>query len=195
MEILLRVLSSVLSVYMLLIFIRILLTWFSGATYGKPLDVLKRVTDPYLNIFRRVSFLRTERIDFSPIAAIISLVIVLNIINTLRIYGEISLGIILALVISALWSAVFFLLFFFGIIIVVRLVSLFGRSFNVNPFWQTIDVLINPVLTSIQRIFFRGRQISYRASLGSGAVVLIGTALVGRLLVNLLIRLLRDLPI
>jgi YggT family protein len=195
MEILLRVLSSVLSVYMLLIFIRILLTWFSGATYGKPLDVLKRVTDPYLNIFRRVSFLRTERIDFSPIAAIISLVIVLNIINTLRIYGEISLGIILALVISALWSAVFFLLFFFGIIIVVRLVSLFGRGFTVNPFWQTIDVLINPVLTSIQRIFFRGRQISYRASLGSGAVVLIGTALVGRLLVNLLIRLLRDLPI
>jgi len=180
---------------MLLIFIRILLTWFSGATYGKPLDVLKRVTDPYLNIFRRVSFLRTERIDFSPIAAIISLVIVLNIINTLRIYGEISLGIILALVISALWSAVFFLLFFFGIIIVVRLVSLFGRGFTVNPFWQTIDVLINPVLTSIQRIFFRGRQISYRASLGSGAVVLIGTALVGRLLVNLLIRLLRDLPI
>jgi len=195
MEIILRVISSVLSVYMLLIFIRILLTWFSGATFGKPLEILKQFTDPYLNVFRRISFLRSERIDFSPIAAIISLVIVLNIVNTLRFYGEISLGIVLGLILSALWSAVFFILFFFGILITVRLISLLGRGFSFNPFWQTIDVLINPVLSFLQRVLFRGRQLSYRAGLAGGAVVFIGTALIGRLLINLLVRLLRDLPI
>jgi len=195
MELVLRIISSILSVYMLLIFIRILLTWFSGPSLGKPIELLKRVTEPYLNLFRRISILRTERIDFSPIVAIISLVIVLNIVNTLRIYGEISLGIVLALVISALWSAVFFILFFFGILIGARLISLLSQRASFNPFWQTIDMLINPALGFIQRVIFRGRQLSYKAGLGSGALVLIGTAIVGRVLVNLLVRLLRDLPI
>ena len=191
MEIVLRVISAVLSVYMLLLFIRILLTWFSGVSYGRPMDLLRRGTDPYLDIFRRISFLRTERIDFSPIAAIISLVIVLNIVNTLRVYGKITLGIVLALIISAVWSAVFFLLVFFLILIAARLVSTLVRQISFSPFWQTIDMLIHPMVSFI----FRGRELSYRAQLGSGVIVLGVTAALGRLLIDLLIGVLRNLPV
>ena len=195
MEIVLRVISSILSVYMLLLFIRILLTWFSGVSYGRPMDLLRRATDPYLDIFRRISFLRTERIDFSPIAAIISLVIVLNIVNTLRVYGKITLGIVLALIISAVWSAVFFLLVFFLILIAARLVSTLVRQISFSPFWQTIDMLIHPMVSFIQRVIFRGRELSYRAQLGSGVIVLGVTAALGRLLIDLLIGVLRNLPV
>lgn len=194
MEVVLRVISSILSVYMLLLFIRILLTWFSGAALGRPLDLLKRVTDPYLDIFRRIRFLRTERIDFSAIAAVISLVIVLNIINTLRLYGEISFGIILALIISALWSAVFFILCFFGILMAARLVSTLLHAASFSPFWQTIDLIVNPALAFIQRVIFRGRQLSYKAGLGAGVAVVGVTAIAGRLLINVLIGALRRLP-
>ena len=194
MELPLRIVSSVLSVYMLLLFIRILLTWFSGASLGRPQELLKRVTDPYLNIFRRISFLRTARIDFSPFAAVISLVIVLNIVNTLRVYGQISLGIVLALIVSALWSAVFFILGFMTILIAVRLVSiLIGRT-SFNPFWQTIDTLVNPILKFIQRVFFRGRQFTYKTALALGVLILASSAILGRVIVNLLVGLLQRLP-
>lgn len=194
MDVILRVISSVLSVYMLLIFVRILLTWFSGASFGRPQELLRRVTDPYLNIFRRISFLKTERMDFSPIAAVITIVIVANIVNTLRAYGQITFGIILALIISAIWSAAFFILGFFFILTTVRLISiLIGRT-SFNPFWQTVDRLVNPMLAFIQRTLFRSRQLSYKTMLVLGVLSLGGTAIIGRIIIRLLAGWLQRLP-
>lgn len=194
MDVILRVISSVLSVYMLLIFVRILLTWFSGASFGRPQELLRRVTDPYLNIFRRISFLKTERMDFSPIAAVITIVIVANIVNTLRAYGQITFGIILALIISAIWSAAFFILGFFSILTTVRLISiLIGRT-SFNPFWQTVDRLVNPMLAFIQRTLFRSRQLSYKTMLVLGVLSLGGTAIIGRIIIRLLAGWLQRLP-
>ena len=194
MELILRVISSVLSVYMLLLFIRILLTWFSGASLGKPQEMLKRVTDPYMNIFRRLSFLRFERVDFTPIASIITLVIVLNIVNMLRMYGELHLGAVLALIVSAVWSAAFFIFVFFIILAAARYISTVVGGTSFNPFWQTIDLMVNPVLAYIQRTVFRGRQLSYKSGLGLGILVLIAVAIAGRLLVALLTGLLQSIP-
>ena len=194
MELVLRVTSSVLSVYMLLLFLRILLTWFSGASLGKPQEVLKRITDPYLNIFRRFKFLRSERVDFSPIAAIITLVIVTNIVNALRVYGEVSLGYILALIVSAVWSAVFFILGFFIVLSAVRFISVLFGGTSFNPFWQTLDLMVNPILAYIQKTVLRGRQLSYKNGLGIGILVLVGVAVAGRIIVNLLVDLFQRIP-
>ncbi|MBT3272213.1 MAG: YggT family protein [Spirochaetales bacterium] len=194
-EIILRIISGALSVYMLLLFIRILLTWFSGeGSLGRPQEILKSVTDPYLNIFRRIPFLRSGRIDFSPIAAIISLGIVFNIVEKLRYSGNISLGFILALIVSALWSAAFFILGFFIILVAIRLVAvLIGRT-SFNPFWQTIDLMVNPILSFIQRQILRGRQLSYKTGLGVGLGVLVLTAIVGRFLITQLTIILLRIP-
>ncbi len=194
MELILRVISSVLSVYMLLLFIRILLTWFSGASLGKPQEMLKRVTDPYLNIFRRLSFLSTGRVDFSPIAAVISLVIVLNIVNMLRFYGELRLGAVLALIFSAVWSAASFILVFFILLAAARYISFLVGGTSFSPIWQTIDLMVNPVLAFIQKNVFRGRQLSYKNGLGLGILVLIAGAIGGRLLMNVLTGLLQSIP-
>lgn len=189
-----RVISGILSVYMLLLFIRILLTWFSGVSLGKPQEILQKVTDPYLSIFRRLSFLHTSRIDFSPIAALIVLVIILNILNTITIYGQITVGVVLALIVSALWSAAFFILGFFIILVAVRFLFLFFGNTSFTPFWQTIDLIVNPILAFMQRRVFRGKQLTYRTGLGFGLAILIATAVLGRVIINQLVRLLRSIP-
>jgi YggT family protein len=69
-------------VYLILIFIRVLLSWIPRIPYNPLLrvvvDFIHQVTDPYLNLFRR--FLppvggRGLAIDLSPILAIVVLLI------------------------------------------------------------------------------------------------------------------------
>ena len=69
MKQLMGILSFLTNAYMIVIFIRIILTWFSGMGTGKFQDLLGRVTDPYLNWFKRFPALRAGNLDFSPIVA------------------------------------------------------------------------------------------------------------------------------
>ncbi len=70
---LVTVLANFLQIYLLLIFIRILLTWFPSVNWmNQVASVLSPLTDPYLNIFR--SFIPPiGGLDLSPILAIIVL--------------------------------------------------------------------------------------------------------------------------
>ena len=45
--------TAALSLYMWAIFIRIILTWFRGLNTARAEEYLARITDPYLNWFRR----------------------------------------------------------------------------------------------------------------------------------------------
>jgi YggT family protein len=83
-------LQTLLYVYMVLIFVRILLTWIPRIPYNQVLNAvigfINDVTDPYLNLFRR--FLPPVRIgpgalDLSPTVGIIVLIVVGQIIVSL----------------------------------------------------------------------------------------------------------------
>ena len=78
-ELLTESLANFINIYLLLIFVRILLSWFQTAEWAqKVMSLVSPVTDPYLNIFR--SFIPPlGGIDLSPILAII----VLNILASL----------------------------------------------------------------------------------------------------------------
>ena len=66
-------LSTFVSIYLVLMFIRILLSWFPNVNwYDPPFSVLSQLTDPYLNIFRSI-IPPLGGIDFSPIIAIFAL--------------------------------------------------------------------------------------------------------------------------
>ncbi len=82
--------DTLILVYLILIFIRIILTWIPRIPYNPVLSALIKfvtdVTDPYLNLFRR--FIPPVRIgpgalDISPIVAIIVLQIVGSIVVNL----------------------------------------------------------------------------------------------------------------
>ncbi len=74
--------NAVFLVYIILIFIRVLLSWIPRMPYNPALraivDFVHEVTDPYLNVFRRILPPlggRGMAIDISPILAIFVLLI------------------------------------------------------------------------------------------------------------------------
>jgi YggT family protein len=78
-----RYVNTLVLVYLVLIFIRIIMSWLPRIPYNRYLDIglnfVRDVTDPYLNLFRR--FMPPVRLgpgalDLSPIVATFVLIIV-----------------------------------------------------------------------------------------------------------------------
>ena len=82
--------DTLILIYLILIFIRIILTWIPRIPYNPALNAVIKfvtdVTDPYLNLFRRILppvRLGPGAIDLSPIVATFALIIVGSIIVNL----------------------------------------------------------------------------------------------------------------
>ncbi|MDR0550954.1 MAG: YggT family protein [Spirochaetaceae bacterium] len=165
-EVVLRVLSVLVSLYSTLIFIRIILTWFPGVRFGLPYQILASITDPFLYLFSGVRFFRVGNMDFSPIAAFVLLSIVGNIVLVLSKMGYISLAIIAYLGISAISAAFSFLFGLFAVVTGLRLVAyIINADTYYSPFWRAIDAVSAPVIYRITRIFFPRRVVRYKTSL------------------------------
>jgi YggT family protein len=80
---LVNTLANFLNIYMLLIFVRILLSWFQTAEWAAQImSFLSPITDPYLNLFR--SFIPPlGGLDLSPIVGILLLQFVGDALNQL----------------------------------------------------------------------------------------------------------------
>jgi YggT family protein len=190
-----NILGGITSIYMLLIFIRIILTWFTGTAYGRTYEVLSRITDPYLDWFRRFPLLRAGFFDLSPIAALAILSLLNNIFITLGRYGRISAGIILGMILSSLWSAFSFILGFFILILALRLIAyIANRDMYHNTFWRIIDTISQPIQHRLNRIIFRDRPVNYLSSLISSIVVLLVFMILCGRLISLAAVLLKRLP-
>jgi YggT family protein len=172
MRFIMNILANLTSLYMLLISIRILLTWFSGANYGRPLAILSSITDPYLNWFRRFPVFRVGFLDLSPIAAIAVLSVLNNVFTNLAYHGAIRLGIILAMLVSSLWSAVSFIIGFFIVVLGLRLFAFLTNRNIYGTFWRIIDTISQPILYRINRILFHRRIVHYRTRIISAIAVL-----------------------
>ena len=191
---LMRTLSFLVSIYMMIIFVRIILTWFAGMDQGRLPDILSKVTDPYLNWFRRFPALRIGFMDLSPIVALGVLSLVNRVLNTLANYGTISLGIILAIVLQAAWGAVSFFLGFLIVILILRLI-LHSLAQTGNSFWRVIDNLSQPVIIRINRFIFRRRIGNLTTLIIASIAVLIVTYMILNILVMIVSGVLARLPI
>ncbi|MDR0732133.1 MAG: YggT family protein [Treponema sp.] len=194
MRFILTLLGTLAGLYMLLIFIRVMLSWFGGARLGRPAEILTQITDPYLNWWRRFPVFRTGSIDLSPVAALAALSLAQTICNTSAYYGRLSLGVLLAIVLQAVWSVVSFALGFFIIVLLLRLIAYLTNRNIYSTFWRIIDSIAQPVLYRITRIFFRRRLINYLASvlLSTGVLAILDVA--GTLLVRVLLEVFQRLP-
>jgi len=156
-----RILAGIISVYMVLIFIRILLTWFSGVDFGKPYVFLCGICDPYLNWFRRFRISRSGPIDFSPLIALAVLSLVHRILLSWGMMGRISIAVILVMLLNALWTVLSWVLGFFIVILFLRMIAFLGNSNIYSPFWRFVDFIAQPVMYRINRIFFPARITGY----------------------------------
>jgi YggT family protein len=69
-----KVLSIVLNLYMWLIVIRAVLSWFSPDPYNQFYIILIRITEPVLGYIRRILPFRTGMMDLSPIVALLAII-------------------------------------------------------------------------------------------------------------------------
>jgi YggT family protein len=188
-----NILSGITSIYMLLIFIRILLTWFSGAYYGRAFEALRSITDPYLDWFRRFP-LRLGFFDLSPLAALAVLSLVKNMFSILAIQGRISFGIILAMIVSSLWSVASFILGFLSIVLALRLIAYLAGRDVYRGFWRIVDLIAQPVLYRINRIIFRNRLVHYLTGLITALLALLAVWIIGSRLIALALTFFPGLP-
>ncbi|MDR0487261.1 MAG: YggT family protein [Treponema sp.] len=188
-------LAAAAGVYSFLIFIRIILSWIGGAVYGKPVDILTRIVDPYLNWWRRTLRLQLGFVDLSPVAAITALTVIQSVCSNIAFYGRISVGIILSVTLYALWSVISFILGFCLVIIILRMIAYLTNRNIYGPFWKVIDSISRPMLYRINRIIFGKRITSYLKGIIVSSLVLAAIWIGGRYVVRFLANLLSGLPL
>lgn len=159
------IVGAAVGIYSLLIFVRILLSWFSTTHSGRVYTTLARVTDPYLNFFRRFKFLQMGRFDFSPVVAIVALSLVGNICAAIGRNGTVHILFVADLLLVALWSILSFALGFFAIVVAIRLFGYITKANTYTVFWRVIDNICQPVLFRVTQIFFKNRIVRYVAGL------------------------------
>jgi len=191
----LTIVNAVLIAYLFLLSLRIVLGWFAPRGFGRPWDLLRGATDPFLELFGRIGFLRGGVFDFSPVAAVLVLVVALDLVNELLYYGRITLGFFLASVVSAAWSGARFLLLLFLIIGVLRTIPMLFRAAAGAGFWRVVDLIMQPVVALVMRILRLGQRSGYTQHLLLTIGLLFVTWLLGELVVRQVVALFQLLPI
>ncbi|MBN1835110.1 MAG: YggT family protein [Spirochaetales bacterium] len=196
----LRVLNTIALCYLLLISLRIILSWMHRPAAGRARELLVRVTEPYLAFFRRVRFLRPRSaagiLDLSPVAAILVLVMAIDLLGALVRFGQLRVGNFLSALVGALWSGVSFLALLLLVILIVLMLTL--RRSAAKPLIQTLSALAQPVVEAlglrIAALFSPRRRLGAMQVLLITAAALILLLIGGRALVALLQPVLQSLP-
>lgn len=193
-----KIISLVLSLFSALCFFRIILTWVRELSYSKAAQILASICDPYLNIFRRIRWLKMGSFDFSPALALCLLGAASSIFNMLSHGGTISIGMLLAMGIEIIFSIITSLITFVIILFAIRLIVIFihGDRYNSSAFMMNqIDSSISPLVYRIARSFTMGRTLTYKSALIISIISLIVSQFIFRILLNVLIRLVMMIPV
>lgn len=196
MQQLFTLIASLLSFYSFIIFIRIIFSWINmrGNNYGpsqnKIVAFLYKITDPYLNWFRRFKFLQIGFMDFSTILAIVSLYFVANIFTVLGTTGSITITIIAIILLNAVKSLISSILTIFTIIIIIRIVFIQLNKYS-NIFYN-LDGYIEPWVRRFSNIFTK-KFTSYKVNLIILTLSMIATQFAVSFILNSVIRFLAQL--
>ena len=190
----LKVVNAVLVGYLLLLSIRIILTWFSGTERGKGYELLIRATDPYLSLFRRYKFLQKGMFDFTPLAAILVLVVLQYLVTVLIMEQTLTVGIVLYAVLSAAWRASSFIILLFLIVSVIRAVGVMSKTNQFSPLLKVVDVIVQPVVSFVSRKITLKGNVGYTQYLLLTIGLLFATWILGRVIIGYIAVALRSLP-
>jgi len=193
-QVIMRIIAAVLGGYMLLILIRILMTWFHSPQVEHKTELLARVTDPYLQYFRRFKWLQFRNVDFSPILGILILGIAFEIAMALATQHEVWFGMVAGLIVARVWGAVGFIVFVLFVLCLIRVIGLLIGSNSVSPFWRGLDMILQPMLYRLAKFFLRSETISYMQGLLIGGASFIIVWALGSFLFNNIANLLYQIP-
>ncbi len=187
-----RIVSMLLSIFNILIVVRVVLTWMSVNRPKSEFEtLLGSIVDPYLNLFRSLDFLNRGPLDFTPLAAIVSVSLVQRIFYALSLTRKFSFNYLIATIIEVLWSGVGSLVL--GILIIllgVRLYFTYRRSPNTITYIAILDSWLKGPINFIHRSFYKGEEVSDRNLLWTTLGVAIAFYILLSLLIGYLISLL-----
>ena len=190
-----KILSALVSVYTFLCFLRIILTWIPTLNYSKFTQVISRITDPYLNLFRRFKFLIIGSFDFSPAVALCILSIISTILTNFSHGGHITLGIVLAMLLQMLWSIAASILVFLIVLFLIRFIIMLVRGANYRSMlMDQLDSGLYRIVYNIVRPFVGKNRITYKTALLTSSIILIIVNVAGSILVGQLANLISRLP-
>ena len=195
MSLIFGILAGAAGIYSLLLFIRIIISWFGGLPSNKPMDLLARITDPYLDWWRTHLNLRIGFLDFSAVAAIIAVSVAQRIFSSISNSGAFKIGYVIAVILISIWSVVFFVLGFCLVVIILRLIAYLTNRNTYSPFWRVIDSISQPVLYRINRILFGKRIVGYLKGIIFSSLLLAALMIGGRFAVPALAVLISKLPV
>jgi len=195
MSSILTLISSLISLYTLVIVFRIMLTWFPGQNYGRGELILRRATDPYLNMFRRARWMRVGYVDFSPVVALATLSITASVLTQIAFAGSVTLGFILALVVSRLVDTVRFVVILLTVLTAVRAAVITFGFTSEHRVWATMDQLLQPLSWRLSRRIAPRSELTYRQGLLIVTAIGVVAAILLTLLVNVSVSLLISLPV
>ncbi len=178
-----KILSGLLMIYFLLILLRVFLSWIPNISPGsnKIKTLINRFTDPYMNRFMRISWLRFGVFDFSPVLGLALLSLLLYLTQRLSTGGMPSAGELIILAIQLIWGLAAFLATLIGILMLIRLTTLY--AVKGRPEWiDRLDRFLFPWVAKILGLF-TSRTVAYPIALAICAVSLLAARfLIGSLL-------------
>ena len=191
----LSILAGVLALYTFLCFIYILMSWFPGAKFTKFGHFMTAICEPYMGLFRRLTFLRIGNIDFSPIVSLGILSLASAILAGIQRTGRIFFGGILGTILSSLWSITSSIIGIFALLIFIRWIVLLinkGRT-SYESGWNQVDMILNKMTYKIAGTFSK-KSMSYQTSLLMSWIILLVSMGIGHFLILLLVNLCYRMP-
>ena len=186
----LSILAGVLALYTFLCFIYILMSWFPGAKFTKFGHFMTAICEPYMGLFRKMSFLRIGNIDFSPIVSLGILSLASAILAGIQRTGRIFFGGILGTILSSLWSITSSIIGIFTLLIFIRWIVLLinkGRT-SYESGWNQVDMILNKMTYKIAGTFSK-KSMSYQTSILMSWIILLVALGVGHFLIMILVNL------
>ncbi len=140
------------SIYIILIFLRVLFAWLRPNMFNPIVRFICALTDPYLKLFANVRFLKIGGIDFSPILAFYLLYLLQELVYNLILRGHITPALFGSLIIVLLFRFIYFILFIFMAATALRLIFGFIRPRTNNPFIAAVYAISEPVVRPIRNV-------------------------------------------
>lgn len=193
-------LTLLLSIYYIMIIVRILLTYFShrmGPTPESPLLLLLRKSvDPFLDFFRRIFPVQLGNFDLSPIFALLSVSLSQRLLQIFIYTGKMTLGYAVAFIIRSLWwSAGAYVVGIVAILLAVRLYFCYHKSPLSIQYIAALERLLDRILDFVHRLVFAGKEIANKKLIWATLIFVIVIFILLSLGINQLANLLAQLQV
>jgi YggT family protein len=147
-----NIVRLIFSIYIILIFIRILFVWLRPNMFNPIVRFVYRLTDPYLKLFAGLRFLRIGALDFSPILAFYVLYLAQELCYNVILRGHITPEFLASLTITLCFRFVYFILFIFIVALALRFIFGLVRMGGSNVLATAVYSISEPAVRPFRNL-------------------------------------------